>query len=88
VGLKLYKVYLVYGNKTVLQLYWAEKKEDVYTLMNWKKQDKPKPIIEEIVQKEGCCLCHHLTDFKLCQDIVSNHIFKKRQAKTKELEKP
>ena len=64
-SLKLFKVYLVYGENVVMHLYWAYDIKDIYGLMNWEEKDKPKPIIKEITKKLGCCLCHHIGDTNL-----------------------
>lgn len=64
-NLKLYKVYLVYGKRVMLHMCWARDKKHVYELMNWKKEDKPKPVIRKLRKKEGCFLCHHVTDTNL-----------------------
>jgi len=71
--LKLYKVYLVYGKKVVLQMYWAENEQRVYELMSWTKKDKPQPIIEEITRKKaGGFLCHHIADAYFYKELISN----------------
>lgn len=70
-NLKLYKIYLVYGKNVVMYLCWALSKKDVYKLIEWKKEDRPIPIIKEIPQKEGCCACHHIADFNFCKHLTN-----------------
>ena len=61
--LRLFKVYLVYGKRIVLQLYYAKDIGHVYELMEWSYEDKPKPIIEEIeLDEPGCKMLHHISD--------------------------
>lgn len=62
-NLKLFKVYLPYGDPIVFNLYWAKSKDHVLELMDWKENDKPEPIIEEIKSKEGCVLQHHIQSY-------------------------
>ena len=76
--LKLFKVYLVYGKNVVMHLYWAHDIKDIYKLMGWEEEDKPKPIIEEIPKKLGGCLCHHIGDYKLYKEL-KNQDEKKNQ---------
>lgn len=69
-NLKLYKVYLVYGTKVVMQLYWAVNESQVYELMEWTKKDNPVPIIEDITKTEPCgCLCHHIADWNFYKSL-------------------
>jgi len=77
--MKLFKVYLVYGKNVVMHLYWAGTKAEVWVMMGWKKDDKPKPIIEEIPVKAGCCMCHHIADHNFHKDLE-----KKRKKSEKE----
>ena len=67
-NLKLYKVYLIYGRRVVLHMYWATDIKHVYKLMEWSKEDKPKPIIKEIQIKEDCFMCHHILDYNIYEE--------------------
>lgn len=60
--LKLYKAYLNYSERTILQMYWAKNADHVYELMEWTIEDRPQPIIIETKIKVGCFLCHHISD--------------------------
>ena len=62
--MNLYKVYLVYGKNIVMHLYWARDEAHVIELAG-----DVQPIIKEIKQKEGCCMCHHIADHNFYKEL-------------------
>ena len=54
--MKLYKVLREYGEITIVELVYADDKEEVYNLLSWEKEDKPPLDIVEIPMKKGCFL--------------------------------
>lgn len=67
--LKLYRAYLVFGKRVMLYMCFAKNEDHVYELMKLSKDDEPQPIIDEIQQKEGGFLCHHISDNNLYKNL-------------------
>ena len=54
--MKLYKVKRNYGKIVIYEMCFAESRDDVYSVLDWEKKDKPTLDIEEVKEQRGCFL--------------------------------
>ena len=52
--MKLYRSIRKYKYHAIVEMVWADNKEQVYEYLLWKKSDHPKLEIKEIPVKPGC----------------------------------